>query len=354
MPFSAIRRILSLVSRKPAHERGDKPIIVQKLDLFYWYLKYHEVLPYYYAYGFHRWQNRRSAYFALKEYITVRERFNRQLIPINSHLDYFTLTGDKFVTNTYLQGLSLGNVHNLALLSNSRIITSDHRILNSAEFFREMTGTFFFKRVHESGGCGVYKITNENGSIIVNGGKVDYAKIESELMRGLWVIQRGAIQHDALSAFYQRSVNTLRINTILSNRVPTFFLSFQKFATGTSDVDNWDTGSLLIPISDSEGTLGKFGYYKPGTLKEGTCSQHPDSGLVFGGFKVPYYREAVELALKAHEYYYGRVIVGWDIIITNEGPVILEANSYPDIYPLQVLYGGLKQRFTEIMESNRG
>jgi hypothetical protein len=55
--------------------------------------------------------------------------------------------------------------------------------------------------------------------------------------------------------------------------------------------------------------------------------KHPDSGVVFEGYKIPYYEEAVALAKRCMDSFYGLKSVGWDVAITTDGPVIIEGND---------------------------
>ncbi|CAK0776221.1 hypothetical protein CCP3SC15_5410001 [Gammaproteobacteria bacterium] len=74
--------------------------------------------------------------------------------------------------------------------------------------------------------------------------------------------------------------------------------------------------------------------WRTGTLKECFHSQsvftpidrHPDSGTLIAGRVVPYWREVIELAKRAHHLYSGYPFVGWDIVITATGPLLLEGN----------------------------
>ena len=56
------------------------------------------------------------------------------------------------------------------------------------------------------------------------------------------------------------------------------------------------------------------------------------------GFKIPKYKEVIELAKKASLVVDEVRYVGWDIAVTDKGPVIIEGNEYPghDIYQLPV------------------
>ena len=55
----------------------------------------------------------------------------------------------------------------------------------------------------------------------------------------------------------------------------------------------------------------------------------PVTGAQLVGAKVPFFREAVSMTVDAHEVFPTHGLVGWDIIIGREGPMIGEANPNP-------------------------
>lgn len=66
--------------------------------------------------------------------------------------------------------------------------------------------------------------------------------------------------------------------------------------------------------------------------------RHPDSGAPIPGVAIPFWDEAVELARRAHREAFRRfVFLGWDIAFTNEGPLLIEANSGPGVFHHQLL-----------------
>ena len=66
---------------------------------------------------------------------------------------------------------------------------------------------------------------------------------------------------------------------------------------------------------------------------------HPDSKTKISGNILPCWEELIDLSLKAHQTLPGVVVVGWDLAITPQGPVIIEGNTGPGLMWHQVAGG---------------
>jgi hypothetical protein len=62
---------------------------------------------------------------------------------------------------------------------------------------------------------------------------------------------------------------------------------------------------------------------------------HPITCARVAGRLMPQWPAIRELAVRAHDVFADRMIVGWDIALTADGPTLLEGNSYPDTEFLQ-------------------
>lgn len=56
---------------------------------------------------------------------------------------------------------------------------------------------------------------------------------------------------------------------------------------------------------------------------------HPVTGAVLPALQLPHWPEAVETVLRAHRIFADNGIIGWDVLLTDRGPVISEANTNP-------------------------
>jgi glutathione synthase/RimK-type ligase-like ATP-grasp enzyme len=63
--------------------------------------------------------------------------------------------------------------------------------------------------------------------------------------------------------------------------------------------------------------------------KNEVFSAHPATGTVFKGFKIPFYAEAEELVRQAARTVPEIRYAGWDVAVTETGPLFIEANHNP-------------------------
>ena len=63
---------------------------------------------------------------------------------------------------------------------------------------------------------------------------------------------------------------------------------------------------------------------------------HPDNDVPIAGTQLPFWRDTVQLALRAHALLGALPVVGWDVAVLSSGPVLVEGNWNPCIKLLQV------------------
>jgi hypothetical protein len=63
--------------------------------------------------------------------------------------------------------------------------------------------------------------------------------------------------------------------------------------------------------------------------------RHPTTGAKVSGRPLSHWPAIVELAKSAHRAFIDRTIVGWDIALTDTGPILIEGNAYPDTHFMQ-------------------
>lgn len=157
-----------------------------------------------------------------------------------------------------------------------------------------------------------------------------------------FVFQETITQHPLLDAVYPHSVNTLRINTALDARARVHVLgAIARFGSGGSQVDNASAGGIAVRIVVERGVLERYAwrYVNYGGAR---YERHPDTGIPFDGLSIPYFTEALETVRSAAALLPYRLI-GWDVAITPDGPVLVEGNNQPDTRTIDLDVGGCKR-----------
>lgn len=142
------------------------------------------------------------------------------------------------------------------------------------------------------------------------------------------------------SVFNPSSVNTVRVITyMLGERIIHAPLVLRMGRSG-KNVDNIHSGGLAVGVRD-DGTLLREAFELNYADKRAVYLKHPDSGVVFDGYKLP----AISAIIKASERLHGRFphigIISWDFTIDeNMNVVLIEANIRgQSIWFSQILHG---------------
>jgi hypothetical protein len=150
-----------------------------------------------------------------------------------------------------------------------------------------------------------------------------------------YVLQEPVAGHPDLARLAPWTTNTLRVVTLVDLHGEVHVLATTT-ALGRRGrmANNFHSGGVGVEIDPSTGVLRRG---LLGDTKEWT-DVHPDSGAVFTGVRVPHWDEVVETCRRAAVVVHGTRAIGWDVVVTPEGPVLLEGNERWDVKGMQV-YG---------------
>lgn len=214
------------------------------------------------------------------------------------------------------------------------------------DFLKSKPHDLFLKVVDGECADGVYHITSDTHNVTCSGETISIADYVNRLnINNRYIIQEKiSQQHAALSAIYSKSINTIRLVTVVDpvTNTPCVLSAVLRVGCGISEVDNWAVGGLCVGIQES-GELEKFAFYKPGFGTK--VSTHPNSGIIFKGYKIPYFKEAISEAIRFHKILGGIHSIGWDIAITENGPCFIEGNDNWEITLHQVTSHGMQKEF---------
>ena len=153
-------------------------------------------------------------------------------------------------------------------------------------------------------------------------------------------------QHKNMNKLCSKSVNTMRIMTFNDNGKPRIIWMGLRVGNGINSIDNFHAQGMAVNIDINTGKL--VGNAIDKDLNE--YEVHPLTNVKFDGFQIPCFNEAKEMVLKASLESDKILVVGWDVAISESGPVIIEGNRRPGFDIVQVLSGGKVDMVNDVLE----
>jgi hypothetical protein len=197
----------------------------------------------------------------------------------------------------------------------------------------------FSKPSNSCGGEGTEKWSyRPDGSYLKSDGTVfgpralldELAKISIELGRPV-IVQRSLGNPGDLPRT-PGALCTVRLTTVCPPRgEPSIaFAVFRLPAEARCPADNFSAGGISCPVEISSGRLLP-GVRKNILAQPHPVPDHPLTGERLAGRHLPRWDEAKELALRAHRAitWDGVPVLGWDVALLEDGPVLIEGNNIP-------------------------
>jgi len=291
----------------------------------------------YYFYAFYKggltWKQR-SEYIGLDGSLYWPYELNRLKFNV-------TLT-NKYVQKNLLMGFGLPT---------PRLITTvghDFQIKTLEELQRFLSGCqqdIVVKPISSMGGQNVL-ILSRKGRIFSVGDEEYTAekiwhKITPQLKKG-FLVEEKVSNNKQLTAFYPRSLNCFRVVTIkLPGEDWRFLVWGLKLGRGQSMVDNIGAGGIYVLLDKTGRTIR--GYAKG---YEQSFDRHPDTGASLVGVRLEESEAVKELGLEASRKFGFLGTIGWDIGLTERGPVIIEGNNLWGPMDQKVNGGHIKEELT--------
>ena len=187
--------------------------------------------------------------------------------------------------------------------------------------------TFMSKPLDGLGGKGV----NKENVVDIEDKKAYYEK----LLENHMFLEEVVLQHPELNKLCAKSVNTMRIMTFYNNGNPRILWIGLRVGNGINSIDNFHAKGMAVNVNMETGKLIGNGIDQE--LHQ--FSEHPITHVKFDGFQIPCFEEAKKLVLKAALESDKILVVGWDVAVTPDGPVLIEGNRRPSFDLVQVLAG---------------
>ena len=196
------------------------------------------------------------------------------------------------------------------------------QILEKNEFISRLSniGMCFIKPSVDSGQGKSCLIMNVQNGVDLNSGR-PLEKI-LDMYNGNLLIQEVISQHPTLNSLNIASINTLRITTYIINNTIYHLPVILRIGRTGKFVDNVCAGGMAIMVYDN-GELYDFAYNR----KNEKLKEHPDSHILFKGYKIDGVSLCLDAAVRMHQIIPQIGYISWDLAIDSAGePVLIEAN----------------------------
>lgn len=148
------------------------------------------------------------------------------------------------------------------------------------------------------------------------------------------IVEELIVQEPHWAALCPNSVNTIRIMTVAIDGRAQVIFACARVGNGSNITDNFSHGGMGVLVDRERGVLVGSGVDK--ALHESPTSV---TGVTFDGFPIPYWKEIQEMVLEAALVDERIHMVGWDVAITPNGPLLIEGNRSPGFDVVQVVLG---------------
>lgn len=205
------------------------------------------------------------------------------------------------------------------------------------ELFRLLRdkGKLSLKAASGTHGVGFYKMEYSNGGYYLNNKEVSEFDIRNVIksFRSFYIVTEYINMHEDIKKIFVGSVNTIRVMMInRDGHHPQLMDAYMRIGTNKSGVtDNVAFGGVVCSVNMETGEFGNGLQLVNHSYV--SIERHPDSGEFLHGV-VPNWEYIKSKLLDMSKYLSQLEYLGFDVVCTQEGFVILEINSHQDLHRL--------------------
>ena len=278
---------------------------------------------------------------ALQRYVSKR-RF-LQFQAAHSPRTHAVLVEDKEVFYRFCEAIALPIPQTIAFMTRTEVWFSpghgDAGVSRLQALLHALEGSeLIIKPADGAYGAGIRALLVRGGRFVEHGRSLSLA----ELMHGLpaptrHVLQRRLVNHAAVEALTGfRTLQTVRVVTALPDRPgarATLLSTALRLSVQDSVVNNFHfggTGALRAKIDIASGRIVSAVRASPSGFGMEPVERIDSTGVVPAGMLLPHWAALKELMETKAACFYPIRLVGWDVGLTPEGPVVVEGNFWFD------------------------
>lgn len=254
-------------------------------------------------------------------------------------IKYFSLARNKYLAHKMLEGIG---VHKSQLYC---YYQPEARYLDNEECANDIMGVLRILESKKVNECVIKTTESSHGENVWVIKAIDFfnndavmtrfddrvLKLSSILGKEALIFESVVRQTSQFADFNKSSVNTIRFMTTLypdgSARVISTFI---KIGRAGKCVDNASDGGNVDACVDTETGMIKYAIQFDGWQHIKDIENHPDNGTQLNGVIVDNWQSICEEVKRFQQAFPYCKAAGWDIAITEDGPVVIEINDFWD------------------------
>ncbi|HLR34179.1 MAG TPA: sugar-transfer associated ATP-grasp domain-containing protein [Tissierellales bacterium] len=186
-------------------------------------------------------------------------------------------------------------------------------------------------------GVTIYKIKND--TIYMNNRKISKIEFEESLKSfDDYIVTEFVKQGEYPKRLYPGSTNTIRILILVDPETKEPFVAAATQRVGTKKtggLDNFSAGGCNAGVDIDTGVLTSVASWsKSNALSWG--EKHPESNVQITGVKIPHWDDIKNKLIDTMKKMPYFKQIGWDVLLTDDDIVVIEANSMPGSRVIQV------------------
>jgi len=202
-------------------------------------------------------------------------------------------------------------------------------------------GPVMLKPIFGQKGKRIRRVEYGDGTLLLDGRPTLVDELDATIRRlDAFIVTEYAEQAAYAKEIFPGSANTLRVVTMRDPDTGESFVAtaIHRFGrTASIPVDNFSSGGVFAAIDPATGVLGRLQLFDPRSVTVRWIDEHPDTSSRVLGREVPGWSQVVDdlmAFLRRHPYL---SYIGWDIVKTDDGMRVLEAN-YGSFLQIQAVH----------------
>jgi hypothetical protein len=200
----------------------------------------------------------------------------------------------------------------------------------------------------ESLGNGVYRAA-DGTALPVTALLSHLSELSRELNQDL-LLQQALRNSSYVEALVGRALATMRVITVMNetDEPEVVYAALRSAGSADSIVDNYHAHGIAFRLNIETGELGA-GRRLLFSADPQFYQAHPVTGAQMAGRRLAGWPDTKSLAVRLHRGSPHLLIAGWDVAMTEDGPVVLEVNIPPGLPIVQMERGFLETRYSSLL-----